>query len=48
MKVKLIDLFNNKFDFSKVETFLEQHNAERIANRFLELFEELMKNRNGR
>ena len=46
MKVKLIDLFNNKFDFSKVETFLEQHNAERIANRFLELFEELIKNRN--
>ncbi len=45
MKVKLIDLFNNKFDLSKVETFLEQHNAERIANRFLELFEELMKNR---
>ena len=48
MKVKLIDLFNNKFDFNKVETFLEQHNAERIAKRFLELFEELMKNRNGR
>ena len=48
MKVKLIDLFNNKFDLSKVETFLEQHNAERIANRFLKLFEELMKNRNRR
>ena len=46
MKVKLIDLFNNKFDFSKVERFLEQHNAERTANRFLELFEELIKNRN--
>jgi len=46
MKVKLIDLFNNKFDLSKVEKFLEQHNAERIANRFLELFKELIKNRN--
>ena len=43
MKIKIIDLFNNKFDLSKVETFLEQNNAERIADRFLELFEELMK-----
>jgi len=48
MKVKLIDLFKHKFDLGKVETFLDQHNAERIANRFLELFEELMKNRNRR
>ncbi len=43
MKVKIIDLFNNKFDLIKIETFLEQHNSERIANRFLELFEELIK-----
>jgi hypothetical protein len=48
MKVKLTNLFNNKFDLGKVETFLEQHNTERIANRFLKLFEELMKNRNRR
>ena len=48
MKVKIIDLFNNKFEICKVETFLEQHNAERIADRFLELFEELIKNRNRR
>jgi len=43
MKVKLIDLFNNKFDLGKVEAFLEQHNAERTAKKFLELFEELMR-----
>ena len=48
MKVKLIDLFNDKFKLSKVETFLDQHNAERISNRYLELFEELIKIRNRR
>ena len=42
MKVKLIDLFNNKFDLSKVEIFLEQHNAERIAEKFIQLFEKLL------
>ena len=42
MKVKLVDLFQNKFDLRKIEDFLEGHEAERIAERFLQLFEELM------
>ena len=48
LKARLIDLFNNKFDLSKVKTYLEQHNAERIAKRFLELFEELIRVREKR
>jgi len=43
MKVKLIDLFQNKFDIGLVDAFLEDHKAERIAERFLQLFEELMR-----
>ena len=42
MKAKLIDVFNGKFDLSKVKTFLEKNNAEQIAKRFLHLFEELL------
>ena len=48
MKVKLIDLFHNKFDLSRIEDFLENHNAERIAERFLQLFKRLMKTRKRR
>lgn len=48
MKTKLIDLFHGKFDRSRIEAFLEDHNAERIAIRFLELFEELMETRKRR
>ncbi|MCH7682393.1 MAG: glycosyltransferase [Gemmatimonadetes bacterium] len=43
MKVKLINLFQNKFDLKRIEDFLEDNKAERIAERFLQLFEELMK-----
>ena len=42
MKVKLVDLFQNKFDLKKIEDFLEDHKAERIAERFLQLFEDLI------
>ena len=42
MKIKLIDLFQGKFDLSRIEAFLEDHKAERIAERFVQLFEELM------
>lgn len=43
MKAKLIDLFQNKFDLKKIEGFLEDHKAEKVAERFLQLFEVLMK-----
>ena len=45
LKDKLIDVFNNKFNLGKVKSYLEQHSAEQIANRYLELFEDLMKAR---
>ena len=42
MKVKLIDLFQNKFDLKRIEDFLEDNKAERIAQKFLQLFEKLI------
>lgn len=45
LKAKLIDLFQGEFDLGPVEAFLEDHCAERIAERYLQLFEELMRNR---
>ena len=48
LKVKLNDLFNNKFNLNKVETYLEQHNVERIATRFVELFKELISTQKSR
>ncbi len=45
MKSKLIDLLNNGFDTSKVEKFLNDHNAEWIAGRFLHLFDDLLRAR---
>lgn len=42
MKVKLVALFQGKFNLSTVEAFLEDHRAEKIAERFLRLFEELL------
>jgi len=48
LKTKLTQLFKNHFDHSKVETFLGQHNAQNIASRYLELFKNLIKNRNRR
>jgi len=48
MKAKLIDLFNNEFDIKRVETFLKDYKDERIAERFLQLFEELIETRKRR
>ncbi|MHC1567914.1 MAG: glycosyltransferase family protein [Candidatus Syntropharchaeia archaeon] len=47
MKLKLVELFEGKFDINRVKSFLEKYNAERIARRFLQLFEELMEARNA-
>ena len=48
MKVKLIALFQNKFDIKRTEDFLEDNKAERIAEKFLQLFEKLIGDqRNG-
>jgi len=45
MKAKIIDLFQGKFNLGTVGAFLEDRGAERIAERFVCLFEELMKTR---
>jgi len=42
MKAKLIDLFNSRFDLNKIQSFLEEHKAERIAEKYLLLFESLI------
>jgi hypothetical protein len=42
MKAKLIDLFNSRFDLNKIQSFLEEHKAERIAEKYLLLFEGLI------
>jgi hypothetical protein len=47
MKAKLADLFQGKFNVGRVEDFLEDHKAARIAQTFLRLFEELMRPRKG-
>ena len=43
LKVKLIDLFQNKFDLKRIEVFLEDNKAEGIAENFLQLFEHLIR-----
>ena len=45
MKIKLADLFQGKFNLGRVEAFLDDHKAERIAQEFVRLFEELMRTR---
>jgi glycosyltransferase involved in cell wall biosynthesis len=47
MKAKLVGLLQGKFDPSRIEPFLEDHKAERIAERFIQLFEELMGTQTG-
>lgn len=47
MKGKLVDLFQDEFDLSRIEAFLEDHKAEGIAERFIQLFKELMETRKG-
>ena len=48
MKAKLLGLFQSDFDLSRIEAFLEDHQAERIAERFVQLFEGLMGTRKGK
>ncbi len=48
MNAKLVDLFENKFDLSKVEAYLRLHRAEKIAERYLELFQVLAAQRKRR
>ncbi|GAH64990.1 unnamed protein product, partial [marine sediment metagenome] len=42
MKTKLVELFQGKlFNLTRIKDFLEDYKAERIAGRFIKLFEEL-------
>ncbi len=43
MKIKLVNLFEGKFDHRKLETFLEEHKAQRVAEKFIRLFEDLLR-----
>lgn len=46
MKTKLIELFQGKlFNLARVKDFLKDYEAERIAGRFIKLFEELKETR---
>ncbi|MCP2519174.1 hypothetical protein NLC82_05605 [Candidatus Aminicenantes bacterium AC-335-A11] len=43
MKNKMIQIFNGEFDLNeKIEEFLKEHNAEKIAERYINLFKELL------
>ena len=48
MKIKLAGLFKYKFDLGIVKSFLEQYNAEQIAERYLQLFEEQIRTKKRR
>ena len=48
MKTKLIELFQGKFDLNIIKAFLKNYEAERIAERFIKLFEELIEARERR
>ncbi len=48
MKAKLLGLFRSDFDLSRLGAFLEDPQAERIAERFVQLFEGLMGARKGK
>jgi len=46
MKTKLIELFQGKlFNLTRIKDFLKDYEAERIAERFIKLFEELRETR---
>lgn len=47
MKGKLAEIFEGGFSVDRVKAFLDEHDAERIAQRYLELFEELLIRRRG-
>jgi len=48
MKTKLIELFQGKFDLAIVKDFLKNFETERIAERYIRLFEELRETRERR
>ncbi|GAI48384.1 unnamed protein product, partial [marine sediment metagenome] len=49
MKTKLIELFQGKlFNLTRIKDFLKNYEAERIAERFIKLFEKLMEARERR
>ncbi len=49
MKTKLVELFQGKlFNLTRIKDFLKDYEAERIAGRFIKLFEELRKTRERR
>jgi hypothetical protein len=45
LKDKLIQVFSGRFDVDKVKSFLEEHSAEKIAARFVQLFQGLDRRR---
>jgi hypothetical protein len=45
LKDRLAGVINNKFDLNRVKAFLQQNESARIAERFLELFDQLMTKR---
>ena len=45
MKLKLIDLFDGKFDVGKVKSHLKENNASRVADRSIQLFEKVREDR---
>jgi hypothetical protein len=48
MKIKLVELFQGKFDLNIIKDFLKDYEAERIAERFIKLFKELRETRERR
>lgn len=45
MKLKLVDLFDGKFDVEKIKSYLRENNASRVADRFIQLFEKVREDR---
>jgi hypothetical protein len=48
MRAKLIGLFHGIFNLNRIEAFLEDHSAEKISERFLQLFAVLIGAQKGR
>ena len=45
MELKLVDLFDGKFDVEKIKSYLRENNASRVADRFIQLFEKVREDR---
>lgn len=48
LKVKLIEIIQGNFDTNRLESFLRERNADRIAKKYVELFKELLKTHRGK